>query len=136
MASYRVTFGASFVAPYGASKAGMSALSQSLAKELAPFKIYVTAVAPGWVEGGMVPTAEAQRLIARYLYAHYGREVLIADVGATSTSLFLANGEHDQATGAVFGHELPDRRYRAGVETVDPRTITRVSSGSSALKLA
>ncbi len=38
---------------YGASKAGMSALSQSLARELAPFKIFVTAVAPGWVEGGL-----------------------------------------------------------------------------------
>ena len=38
---------------YGASKAGMSALSQSLAQELGAFNIYVTAVAPGWVEGGM-----------------------------------------------------------------------------------
>src|ERR671933_454610 len=43
---------------YGASKAGMSALSQSLAKELAPYKIYVTAVAPGWVEGGMAKPEE------------------------------------------------------------------------------
>jgi hypothetical protein len=61
-----------------------------------------------WVEGGIVPTAEAQRLIARYLYAHYGREVLIADIGATSTSLFLANAERDQAvvrgdTGLAYG---------------------------------
>jgi hypothetical protein len=50
-----------------------------------------------WIEGGLVPTAEAERLIARYLYAHYGRETLIADVGATSTSLFLANADRDQA---------------------------------------
>jgi 3-oxoacyl-[acyl-carrier protein] reductase len=38
---------------YGASKAGLHALSQSLAQELAPHNIYVTAVAPGFVEGGM-----------------------------------------------------------------------------------
>lgn len=35
---------------YGASKAGLNALSQSLARHLAPYNIYVTAVAPGFVE--------------------------------------------------------------------------------------
>ena len=50
-----------------------------------------------WVEGAVVPTAESIRLIGRYLYAHYGRETLIADVGASSTSLFLANSERDSA---------------------------------------
>lgn len=50
-----------------------------------------------WVEGPVVPTAEATRLIARYLNGFYKRETLIADVGATSTSLFLANEERDQA---------------------------------------
>jgi 3-oxoacyl-[acyl-carrier protein] reductase len=34
---------------YGASKAGLNALSQSLAKSLAPNAIYVYCVAPGWV---------------------------------------------------------------------------------------
>lgn len=38
---------------YGASKAGMNSMSQSLAKTLAPHGIYVTAVAPGWVETDM-----------------------------------------------------------------------------------
>ncbi|MEO8285462.1 MAG: glutamate mutase L [Chloroflexota bacterium] len=55
------------------------------------------AVLSRWVERPVVPTAESERLIARYLHAHYGRETLIADVGATSTSLFLANGEREQA---------------------------------------
>lgn len=50
-----------------------------------------------WVEGSIVPTAEAERLIARYLYHHYGRETLLVDVGATSTSLMLANAERDEA---------------------------------------
>jgi 3-oxoacyl-[acyl-carrier protein] reductase len=38
---------------YGASKAGLNALSQSLAKGLAPQAIYVYCIAPGWVETDM-----------------------------------------------------------------------------------
>lgn len=38
---------------YGASKAGLNAMSQSLAKALAPSEIYVYSVAPGWVETDM-----------------------------------------------------------------------------------
>ncbi len=38
---------------YGASKAAMNAMGQSLAKALAPHGIYVTTVAPGWVETDM-----------------------------------------------------------------------------------
>ena len=39
---------------YGASKAGLNALSQSLAQHLAPYNIFVTAVAPGFVESERV----------------------------------------------------------------------------------
>ncbi len=38
---------------YGASKAGLNALSQSMAKALAPSNIFVYAVAPGFVETAM-----------------------------------------------------------------------------------
>jgi 3-oxoacyl-[acyl-carrier protein] reductase len=38
---------------YAASKAGLNALSQSLAKALAPRAIYVYCIAPGWVETEM-----------------------------------------------------------------------------------
>lgn len=38
---------------YGASKAGLNAMSQSLAKKLAPHNIYVFVVAPGFVETEM-----------------------------------------------------------------------------------
>ena len=38
---------------YGASKAGLNSMSQSLAKYLAPYNIFVGVVAPGWVETDM-----------------------------------------------------------------------------------
>ncbi|MGQ0721869.1 MAG: SDR family NAD(P)-dependent oxidoreductase [Candidatus Eiseniibacteriota bacterium] len=38
---------------YGASKAGLNAMSQSLAKALAPHGVYVYVVAPGWVDTDM-----------------------------------------------------------------------------------
>jgi NAD(P)-dependent dehydrogenase (short-subunit alcohol dehydrogenase family) len=38
---------------YGASKAGLNSLSQSLAKELAPYNIFVGVIAPGFVETDM-----------------------------------------------------------------------------------
>lgn len=38
---------------YGASKAGLNSLSQSLAKALAPAAVYVYCLAPGWVETDM-----------------------------------------------------------------------------------
>ncbi len=85
---------------YGASKAGMSAMSQSLAKELAPHKIFVTAVAPGWVEGGMArqalegPDAEAVRQ-----QSPVGRVATPDEVAYTV--LFLASEGAEFLTGAV-----------------------------------
>ena len=85
---------------YGASKAGMSALSQSLAKELAPHNIFVTAVAPGWVEGGMArdalagPDAEAGRR-----QSPTGRVARPEEVAYTG--LFLASEGAEFLTGAV-----------------------------------
>ncbi len=38
---------------YGASKAGLNAMTQSLAQQLAPYSIYVGAIAPGFVETDM-----------------------------------------------------------------------------------
>lgn len=38
---------------YGASKAALNAMSQSLAKALAPYGIFVCVVAPGWVDTDM-----------------------------------------------------------------------------------
>jgi NAD(P)-dependent dehydrogenase (short-subunit alcohol dehydrogenase family) len=42
---------------YGASKAGLNAMSQSLAKALAPYGIFVCVVAPGFVETDMAASS-------------------------------------------------------------------------------
>ncbi len=72
-----------------------SALSD-LYKERCVPQIPGYSVLSRWIEGKIVPTAEAERLITRYLYAHYGRETLLVDIGATSTSLMLANAARDE----------------------------------------
>ena len=55
LCSYGVAFRGEPNAPaYGASKAGVNALSQSLAVALAPHNIFVGVVAPGFVETDMV----------------------------------------------------------------------------------
>lgn len=85
---------------YGASKAGLNALSQSLAVELAPHKIYVTAVAPGWVEGGMASEAMSGPLSESIRQqSPLGRIARPEEVAYTV--LFLASEGAEFLTGAV-----------------------------------
>lgn len=85
---------------YGASKAGMNAMSQSLAKALAPHLISVTAVAPGWVETDMAadylnsPAGEAIRE-----QSPMGRVATPDEVA--HTVLFLASAQSLFLTGAI-----------------------------------
>lgn len=53
-------------ANYAASKAGLIALGNTLAKELAPYNIRVISIAPGFVQTGMV-SAVPQNIIREYL---------------------------------------------------------------------
>lgn len=85
---------------YGASKAGMNAMSQSMALALAPHGIYVTAVAPGWVETDMA---------ADYLEGETGAKIKaqsplnrVASVEEVAhLVLYLATPEAAFMTGAV-----------------------------------
>ncbi len=70
---------------YGASKAGLNALSQSLAKALAPNAIYVYSVAPGWVETDMAGQHLAGTEGAAILAQHpLGRVNRSGEVAATA----------------------------------------------------
>jgi NAD(P)-dependent dehydrogenase (short-subunit alcohol dehydrogenase family) len=85
---------------YGASKAGLNAFSQSLAQHLAPYNIYVTAVAPGFVETDMAreildgPEGEAIRGQSPLNRVAYPEEV-------AHTILFLASEGAEFVTGGI-----------------------------------
>ena len=69
---------------YGASKAGLNSLSQSLAKALAPRSIYVYCLAPGWVETDMASShlsgAAGAELLAQQPLGRVSRPDEIANV--------------------------------------------------------
>jgi NAD(P)-dependent dehydrogenase (short-subunit alcohol dehydrogenase family) len=85
---------------YGASKAGLNAMSQSLAKYLAPHNIYVMVVAPGWVDTDMATDSlkgpGGQEIRAQ---SPLGRVATADEVAYTV--LFLASEGAEFLTGAV-----------------------------------
>jgi len=85
---------------YGASKAGLNALSQSLARALAPDHVYITVVAPGFVRTDMVSDLlsgpaggdiERQSPLGRVAEPEEVAEVIV----------FLASERADYLTGAI-----------------------------------
>ena len=85
---------------YGASKAGLNALSQSLAVALAPHNIYVAVVAPGWVETDMATeTLEGPNGDAVRAQSPLGRIAKPEEVAYTV--LFLASAGTEVLTGGI-----------------------------------
>ena len=86
---------------YGASKAGLIAFGQSLARALGPRGISVTSVAPGLTETDMAAEALAgERGETRRAESPLGRVATPDDVAAAV--LFLASPEAELASGAVL----------------------------------
>ena len=85
---------------YGASKAGLNAMSQSLARHLAPHNIFVAVVAPGFVETDMA---------ASHLRGESGRAIrsqsplnrVARPEEVAYTILFLASEGAEFLTGAI-----------------------------------
>jgi NAD(P)-dependent dehydrogenase (short-subunit alcohol dehydrogenase family) len=86
---------------YGASKAGLNALSQSLAKALAPHQVYVYAVAPGWVATDMAESTlsspEGQQILRDSPMGRVAQPEEIAH-----TVLFLASKGAESLTGGII----------------------------------
>jgi 3-oxoacyl-[acyl-carrier protein] reductase len=86
---------------YGASKAGLNAFGQSLARALAPHGITVTGVAPGYVATDMVtgllsgPGGDAIRA-----QSPFGRVAQPAEIAAAV--VYLASPEAEWASGAIL----------------------------------
>jgi 3-oxoacyl-[acyl-carrier protein] reductase len=86
---------------YGASKAGLHALGQSLARALAPHGITVASVAPGYVETDMtaeeLATAVGAEIRAQSPFNRVARPQEIA-----AAVVYLASPEAEWASGAVL----------------------------------
>jgi NAD(P)-dependent dehydrogenase (short-subunit alcohol dehydrogenase family) len=86
---------------YGASKAGLHALAQSLARALAPYGIAVASVAPGYVETDMTvqelatPAGEAIRAQSPFNRVARPEEIAAA-------VLYLASPQAEWASGTVI----------------------------------
>jgi 3-oxoacyl-[acyl-carrier protein] reductase len=86
---------------YGASKAGLIAFGQSLARALGPRGITVTAVAPGFTETEMAAEAlDGEQGRARRAESPLGRVATPEDVAAAV--LYLASPQAEMASGAVL----------------------------------
>jgi 3-oxoacyl-[acyl-carrier protein] reductase len=86
---------------YGASKAGLNALTQSLALALGPQGIAVTAVAPGFVETDMTNEhLKAPRGDAIRAQSPFNRVAQPAEIAAAVR--YLASPEAEWASGAVL----------------------------------
>jgi 3-oxoacyl-[acyl-carrier protein] reductase len=94
--------GEAFHTDYGASKGGVISLVKGLSTELAPHKVLVNCVAPGWVETDMcVPVMknrrEYQKALAPIPLHRFARPEEIA-----MPILFLASGMASYMTGEVL----------------------------------
>jgi len=86
---------------YGASKAGLIAFGQSLARALGPRGISVTAVAPGFTETDMAAgELEGERGRSRRAESPLGRVAAPEEVAAAV--LYLASPQAELASGAVL----------------------------------
>ena len=86
---------------YGASKAGLIAFGQSLARALGPHRIAVTTVAPGWTETDMAAdTLAGPRGESIRVESPLGRVARPEDVAAAV--LYLASSEAEMASGTVL----------------------------------
>jgi 2-deoxy-D-gluconate 3-dehydrogenase len=96
-------FGASFVAPYGASKGGLVQLTRALATAWAKDNIQVNAVLPGWIDTDLTRRARSDvpglhdRVLARTPAGRWGSADDLAGV-----AVFLASRASDFVTGTAI----------------------------------
>jgi glucose 1-dehydrogenase len=88
-------------APYGAAKAGLNHLTRSISVELAPHRINVNAIEPGWIDTPGERELFAEETIqAEGPLLPWGRMGLPEDIGKAAA--FLASDDADYITGVVL----------------------------------
>jgi len=94
-------FGASFAAPYAASKGGMVQMTKALACAWAKDNIQVNAILPGWIDTPLTQAARKEvpglneRVLARTPAGRWGQPQDVAGL-----AVFLASSASDFVTGA------------------------------------
>jgi 3-oxoacyl-[acyl-carrier protein] reductase len=93
--------------PYTMAKAGLDALTKSLAQELAGRDILINSVAPGFIETEMteeLPDEIRQAILARVPQGRMGTAQEVADVvGFLATSGSYVNGTVLHVNGGLYG---------------------------------
>jgi NAD(P)-dependent dehydrogenase (short-subunit alcohol dehydrogenase family) len=90
-------------ASYAASKAGMLGLNRAMAVELAPHKIRVNSVSPGFVDTELVESAVGDPKLVEYLRTNFDRvplRRLIRPEEVAAACAFLASEDASAITGA------------------------------------
>lgn len=91
----------SLCAPYGAAKAGLNHMTRSIAVELAPYRINVNAIEPGWIDTPGERVAFSEETIASEgKLLPWGRLGLPEDIG--NAAAFLASDAADYITGTIL----------------------------------
>lgn len=94
--------GEAFHSHYAASKGGILAFTKSLAVELAPFKIRVNSVAPGWVDTEMNDEVFADREFLDKVISAIPLKRLATAEDVAGSVLFLASDLASHVTGATI----------------------------------
>lgn len=87
---------------YGASKAAIAALARELAAELAPHRIRVNVISPGWVAAGAAAAAADDNSRALEALIPLGRRGRPTDIAPVALALLS-----DEVAGYVTGADVP-----------------------------
>ena len=96
-------FGAAYLAPYAASKAGIVQLTKALASAWAKDNIQVNAVLPGWIDSAMTRKARVEleglneRVLSRTPAGRWGEPADLAGI-----AVFLCSAASDFVTGTAI----------------------------------
>lgn len=110
-------------APYGAAKAGLNHMMRSMAVELAPYRINVNAIEPGWIDTpGEHVTFSDETIADEGQRLPWGRMGLPEDIG--NAAAFLVSDEADYITGTVLPVDGCFRFKDCGAESIISLTET------------
>jgi len=111
----------SLCSAYGAAKAGLNHLTRSIAVELAPHRINVNAIEPGWIDTpGEHAAFSDETIAAEGKRLPWGRLGLPRDIG--NAVAFLVSEEADYITGVVLPVDGCFRFKDCGAEKIIPIT--------------